>query len=102
MTGEGEVPWPVLCKMISCSALESVHILSHCHDRQAAESLSQSLASAQLQSVGKISEISEISEIRDQRSEIRDQISLSSPPPVLPVKRILCEVVEPDSLSLTI
>ena len=70
LEGEGEVPWPVLCKMISCSALESVHILSHCHDRQAAESLSQSLASAQLQSVGKISEISEISEIRDQRSDI--------------------------------
>ena len=79
--GEGEVPWPVLCKMISCSALESVHILSHCHDRQAAESLSQSLASAQLQSVGKISEISEISEIWD----------TSSDSPALSVKIVVCE-----------
>ena len=52
-----EVPRPVLCKVISSSVLASVHILSHCHDRQAAESLSQSLASAQLQSVGEISEI---------------------------------------------
>ena len=54
--GRWEVPSLVLCNLISGSALASVHILSHCHDRQAAESLSQSLARAQLQSVGEISE----------------------------------------------
>ena len=57
--------------MISCSALASVHILSHCHYRQAAESLSQSLASAQLQSVGEISERSDPSRHHLQLSQSR-------------------------------